>query len=136
MTATREVLDTFTTIDSGVNLDVLAEAIEALLDTERTSGACAAAMLTESDVSDLVTAIHADLDTVAVSQAARMVLTRASGANSGTVRSVVEAAISAAERSNAECGKHAAHHGHCGLCAQSTENTIKACRSLVQGLGG
>jgi len=136
MTAARDERDTFSTNDSGVNLDVLAEAMEALLDSERTSGACAAAMLTESDASNLATAISADLDTVVVVYAARTVLSRASGANSSIIRAVVEAAISAAERSNAECGKHASHHGHCGLCVQSTENTIKACRSLVQGLGG
>lgn len=132
MTATRAVLDTLTT-SPGVNLDALAEAIEALLDTERTTSACATAMVM-AGVDGLRDAIRADMDTVDICHAARTVLTRASGSEAAVVRSVVEAAIRASEVSNVRCGKHASHHGHCALCAQSTANTIAVCRNLLNAL--
>lgn len=134
MTATRAVLDTLT-VTRGVNLDILAEAIEALLDTERTTSACAAAMVADSGVEHLRVAIRADMDTVDVCTAARTVLTRGSDSNDNVTRAVVDAAISACERSNVECGKHASHHGHCRLCSQSTANTIAVCRNLLNALG-
>ena len=134
MTATREVLDSLT-IKSSVDLGKLATAIEALLDTERTSTACAGAMVGESDASALVDATRADLDTVDVVHAARSVLTRFVGANVDVVRAELTAAIAACERSNAECGRHAGHHGHCQLCASATSACITACRDLLGALG-
>jgi hypothetical protein len=134
MTATREMLDSLT-IKSSVDLGQLAMAIEALLDTERTSTACAGAMVGESDPSALVDAIRADLDTVDVVHAARSVLTRFVGANVAVVRAELNAAIAACERSNAECGRHADHHGHCRLCADATSSCITACRDLLGVLG-
>ena len=134
MTATREMLDSLT-IESSVDLGKLATAVEALLDTERTSTACAGAMVGERDSSALVNAIRADLDTVDVVHAARSVLTRFVGANVSVVRAELNAAITACERSNAECGRHADHHGHCQMCASATSTCITACRDLLGELG-
>ena len=134
MTATREVLESLT-IKSSVDLGKLATAIEALLDTERTSTACAGAMIGESDSTTLVDGIRADLDTVDVVHAARSILTRFVGDNVQVVRSELNAAIAACERSNAECGRHAEHHGHCQLCASATSDCITACRDLLRALG-
>jgi 2-keto-3-deoxy-L-rhamnonate aldolase RhmA len=133
MTATREVLDALP-IQSSVDLGKLAMAIEELLATERTSSACAGAMVGEDDSSALVDAIRADLDCVDVVHAASSVLSRFVGANVAVVRSVLAAAIAACERSNAECGKHAGHHGHCRLCSDTTSSTITACRDLMASL--
>jgi hypothetical protein len=123
------------TIQSSVDLGALATAIEALLNTERTSTACAGAMVGVSDSSAMVDAIRADLDTVDVVHAARSVMTRFVGANVAVVRSELNAAIAACERSNAECGRHAAHHGHCRLCADATSSCITACRDMLGTLG-
>lgn len=134
MTATREVLESLT-IESSVDLGKLATAVEALLDAERTTTACAGAMVGESDSSALVDAIRADLDTVDVVHAARSVLTRFVGTNVAVVRSELNAAVAACERSNAECARHAAHHGHCRLCSSATSACITACRDLLGALG-
>jgi hypothetical protein len=134
MTDTREMLDSLT-IASPVDLGRLATAIEALLNTERTSTACAGAMVGESDSSAMANAIRADLDTVDIVHAARSVLTRFVGANVAVVRPELHAAIAACERSNDECGRHADHHGHCRLCADATRSCITACRDLLGALG-
>jgi hypothetical protein len=134
MTATREVLDSLT-IESSVDLGKLATAVEALLEVERTTTACAGAMVGEGDASALVDAIRADLDTVDVVHAARSVLTRFMGTNVGVARAQLNAAIAALERSNAECARHAEHHGHCRLCASATSAGIKASRDLLGALG-
>ena len=134
MNATREVLDSLT-IESSVDLGKLAAAVEALLNAERTTTACAGAMVGESDSTSLVNAIRADLDTVDVVHAARTVLTRFVGDNVAVVRSELNAAIAACERSNAECTRHAEHHAHCRLCANATSDCITACRDLIGALG-
>jgi hypothetical protein len=90
--------------------------------------------LRASDSSALVDAIRADLDTVDVVHAARSVLTRFVGANLAVVPSELNAAIAAFERSNAECGRHAEHHGHCRMCADAISACITACRDLVSAL--
>jgi hypothetical protein len=133
MTATREVLDSLT-IESSVDLGRLATAIEELLNTERVSTACAGAMVGEGE-SSMVDAIRADLDCVDVVHAARSVLTRFVGPNVAVARAELNAAIAACERSNAECGRHAEHHGHCRLCASATGSCITACRDLLGALG-
>jgi len=135
MTATREVLDSLD-LKSSVDLDKLATAVEALLEVERTTTACAGAMIGEDDSSAMVDAIRADLDTVDVVHAARSVLTRFVGANVAVVRAVLTAAIAACERSNAECARHAEHHGHCRLCASATSAGITASRDLLDSLAG
>ena len=135
MTATREVLESVTT-ESPVDLDKLAAAVEALLETERTTTACAGAMVGEGQASEFVDAIRADLDTVDIVHAARSVLTRFVGANVAVVRSELNAAVAACERSNAECGRHAEHHAHCRLCASATSACITACRDLAGALTG
>jgi hypothetical protein len=134
MTATREVLESLT-IESSVDLGKLATAIEALLNTERVSTACAGAMVGVGDSTAMVEAIRADLDTVDVVHAARSVLTRFVGSNVAVARAELTAAIAACERSNMECGRHAHHHGHCRLCASATEACITACRDLLDTLG-
>jgi hypothetical protein len=133
-TSTREMLDSLT-IQSSVDLGKLANAIEALLNTERTSTACAGAMVGVEGSSTMANAIRADLDTVDVVHATRSVLTRFVGDNVAVVRAELVAAIAASERSNLECGKHAHHHGHCRLCADATSACITACRELLDTLG-
>jgi len=134
MTATRKVLDSLD-LKSSVDLDKLATAVEALLEVERTTTACAGAMIGEDDSSAMVDAIRADLDTVDVVHAARSILTRFVGANVDVVRAELNAAIAACERSNAECARHAEHHGHCRLCASATSAGITASRDLLGALG-
>jgi hypothetical protein len=69
----REKCLTPFSIQPSVDMGKLATAIEALLNTERTSTACAGAMVGESDSLALEDAIRADLDTVDVVHATRSV---------------------------------------------------------------
>jgi hypothetical protein len=133
MTANRAVLDL--TVAAGVDVDLLSEAIEALLNTERTSSECASASLVEPGVEQMSAAVRADLDAVDVCHAARTVLTRGSDSTHTVTRPMVEAAIRACQRSNLECGSHAPDRRHCTLCAQGTANAIVVCRKLLSALG-
>ena len=131
MTATTEILKSIT-IESSVDLDKLAAAIEALSDTERNTTACAAAMT--SGQGDMAAAVRADLDCVDICHALRQVLTRAT-ADATMLRGLLESGVAACERSAAECGKHAHHHAHCRLCSEGTLATAAACRALLDDLG-
>jgi len=130
MTSTVEVLKTIT-VESTVDLNKLSAAIEALADTERTTTACAAAMI--ADGPDMATPIRADLDCADICHAARQVLTRAT-ADASILRGLLDSAVTACERSAKECGRHAEHHSHCRLCAQSTRAAADACRTLLGDL--
>ena len=123
--------------DSGVEAIYTTE----LQRTQQTAAVLAArvhvtpTVLPAKDTAALVNAIRADLDTVDVVHAARTVLTRFVGDNVAVVRSELNAAIAACERSNAECTRHAEHHAHCRLCANATSDCITACRDLIGALG-
>jgi len=133
MTAVREMLDA-TMLEASVDLNQLARTLEALLDCERTSTACAGAMLGETDSGTMTTAIQADTDLVDVCHATRRIMTRSSTPDSSLVRVLLESCMVAGDRSYAECSKHAHHHAHCRLCSETTRRCIDACRSLLAGL--
>jgi hypothetical protein len=128
MTATTEVLKSIT-VESSVDLDKLAAAIEALSITDRNTTACAAAMA--GGEGDMAVAVRADLDCIDICHAVRQVLTRAT-ADASVLRGLLEAAVTACERSAAECGRHAHHHAHCRLCSEGTMATAAACRALLE----
>jgi hypothetical protein len=131
MAATTEVLKSIT-VESTVDLDKLAGAIEALSDTLRNTTACAAAMATGDG--DMGAAVRADLDCVDICHALRQVLTRAT-ADAAVLHGLLEATVAACERSAGECGRHAHHHAHCRLCSEGTLATAAACRALLEDLG-
>lgn len=131
MTSTVEVLKTIT-VETTVDLNTLSAAIEALADTERTTTACASAMIEGG--TEMTTPIRADLDCVDICHVTRQVLTRAS-ADATILKGLLTSAIAACERSTEECGQHAEHHGHCRLCSESTRATADACRALLKDLG-
>ena len=115
------------------NLGQVAGAIDALLACERDSTACAAAMMALAD-SSMVTATHAALDSADVCGSASRVLSRTPAPDSRVISDVLSAAITAAERSTSECGRHAAHHEHCRVMSESGRRAVDACRSALSSL--
>jgi len=130
MTSMTDILKASAT-ETIVDLNRLSAAIEALGDAERTTTACAAAMAG----GEMGSAVRYDLDCVDICHTTRQVLTRAS-ADASVLLGLLESTIAACERSSAECGKHAEHHGHCRLCSEGTRAAAAACRALLDDLAG
>lgn len=132
MTVVREMLDA-TALDASVDLNKVAEALVALTEAERTSTACSSAMIMSSS-STASAAIEADLDFMDVCQATQRVLARSSVPDRSLLRALLEASITAGERSYAECSRHAPHQAHCRLCAEASKRALDACRALQAGI--
>jgi hypothetical protein len=91
----------------------LAAAIDAMLECEEATTACAAAMVTEDDVRAMQDAIIRDMNCTDVVGATRRVVSR--GSDSALLSSQLEACVMACEHSAEQCVKHAVHHEHCRI---------------------
>jgi hypothetical protein len=85
---------------------------------------------------DMVSATRAALDCADIAAAAQRVLSRPAATNAGVIRAILEAAATAADRSAAECGQHAAHHGHCRIHSESAQRAAELCRSELENIPG
>jgi hypothetical protein len=63
------------------------------------------------------------------------VLARGEASDLTVVRSVLEAAAVAAERSAQECGAHAEHSEHCRIHSESASRAADLLRSQISSLG-
>lgn len=118
MTNVREMLGTVT-LEPVFNVEKLATVLQALPDLDRDSTTCASAMMAYH-AADMVSAERAALDCADIAAAAHRVLSRAT----------------AAERCAAECGHHAAHHGHCRLHSESAQRAAELCRTELKNISG
>jgi hypothetical protein len=135
MPQTRELLDTFAlNLKPQVSSASLAAAIDAMLECEEATTACAAAMVTEDDVRAMQDAIIRDMNCTDVVGATRRVVSR--GSDSALLSSQLEACVMACEHSAEQCVKHAVHHEHCRICSQATRRCAEACRQVLRGLHG
>jgi Domain of Unknown Function (DUF326) len=135
MPQTRELLDTFVlNFRPQVSSEILAAAIDAMLECEEAVTACAAGMVTEEDVHELQDAVIRDLNCADVVAATRRVVSR--GSDSALLSSQLEACVMACEHSSELCAKHASHHEHCRLCSEATRRCAQACRQVLRGLHG
>lgn len=131
MTTARDILQSVT-IEPSFNIDELATVISALADLDRDSTACAVAMTAGGG---MVSATRAALDTADIAAAAGRVLARGEAADLAVVKSVVEAAAVAAERSATECGAHAEHSDHCRIHSDSSRRAADLLRSQLSSWG-
>jgi hypothetical protein len=131
MSTARDILQSVT-LEPSFNIDELASTVSALADLDRDSTACAVAM---TAAGSMVSATRAALDAADIAAAAGRVLARGEAADLGVVKSVVEAAAVAAERSAAECGAHAEHSEHCRLHSESAGRAAELLRSQLSSWG-
>lgn len=131
MTTARDILQSVT-VEPAFNVDELAAVIQALADLDRDSTACAMAMAAGGG---MTSATRAALDAADISATAGRVLARGESADLAVVRSVLEAAATAAERSARECGAHAGHHGHCRIHSESAGRAAELLRAQLGSLG-
>ncbi|MGH3833602.1 MAG: zf-HC2 domain-containing protein [Pseudonocardiaceae bacterium] len=116
-------------------LDGLAAVRQSLSDLDRDSTICAAAMMAHN-TADMLSATQAALDCADIAAAAQRVLSRRGATDANVIRAILEAAATAADRSAAECGQHAGHHGHCRIHSQSAQRAAELCRSELERIAG
>jgi hypothetical protein len=114
------------------DVPLVASTLEALGIYEQVATSCATAMTAQGGMAD---AVNAALSSASVAAAARSVITRGGGEDSGLERQLLEAAITACERSERLCGAHAGHHEHCRIHSGVAIDTVAACKALLAELG-
>jgi hypothetical protein len=131
MSFTRQMLEAAPEPTS-FELDELTAAIDACSDAEQACTSCADSCVAEPDVADLRRCIGLDLDCADVCGATSRVLSRQARYDKFLVQRVLEACVRSCSSCAEECERHAAHHRHCGVCAEACRVCERACRKLLE----
>lgn len=115
----------------GLDVDKLAEVLEAAGACAQTCTACADACLAEDAVAEMRNCIRTDLDCADICTTTVAVLSRRTGSNLTVVRAQLNACIAACAACAEECERHADHDEHCRLCAEACRRCEKACVELL-----
>jgi hypothetical protein len=110
--------------------EALARYIEACFECVVACTSCADADLAEAEVKELVLCIRLCLDCADVCDATGRVLTRQSSEPQLT-RTLLETCLQACGLCAEECERHAHHHEHCRVCAESCRRCERACVDLL-----
>jgi hypothetical protein len=94
--------------------------------------ACADACLGEDAVPALTHCIRLNADCADVCETLTRLLSRLSGPNKDLQRGMIELRAMACEQCADECERHAVHHLHCRLCAQTCRRCVDQCRITMQ----
>jgi len=113
------------------DLAVIAAALDSLAAYEQAAASCATAMNARGGMAE---AVAAALNSGDVAAATRAVITRGGVEDSRLERQLLEAVITACERSESQCAPHAAHHRHCRLHAAAAGDAVVASRALLSDL--
>jgi hypothetical protein len=116
-------------------IDGLATVLQVLAELDRDSTTCATAMMAY-DTADMISATHAALNCADIAASAHRVLSGPVTTDARVIRSILEAAATAADRCAAECGQHASHHGHCRVHSETAQRAARLCRSELQNIAG
>ena len=115
-----------------LDADLLAGAVDALLECSQACTACADACLGEHDEpKDCVTS---DLNCADVATAALRVLSRQTSYHPAITREILQAAEAVCRECAEVCERHAEHHEHCRVCAEACRRAEAACRKLLDNL--
>ena len=120
---------------SSLDREAMVRCITECLDCAATCTSCADADLAEPDVKDLVRCIRLCLDCSDICTTTGRVVTRQTEVDLGVLRSTVETCAVACRASAEECDRHAAHHEHCRLCAETCRRCEEACNALLAAIG-
>lgn len=113
------------------DLDAVVKCVQACYDCAQTCTACADACLGEGDLQSLVRCIRLNLDCADVCATTGAVLSRQTEPEAGLLRALLQACSEACRVCGVECEKHASHHEHCRICAESCRHCAEACGHLM-----
>jgi hypothetical protein len=120
---------------SKVDREALARCIAECFDCARSCTACADADLAEDDVSEMRRCIRLCLDCADVCDATGRVVSRQTQFGPETSRAQVESCRRSCSACAEECERHAQHHQHCRICADTCRRCEEACASLLASIG-
>lgn len=120
--------------DMYLDLEQLADCIEACQECAITCTACADDCLAEPEVDVLRACIRRNLDCADVCTTTARALARQTALDPGFLRVQLEACIVICKRCAADCEEHATTLVHCGVCAQACRECEEACRLLLEEL--
>ena len=123
------------TVEPVFTIDGLATVLQVLAELDRDSTTCATAMMAYN-TADMISATRAALNCADIAASAHRVLSRPAATDARVIRSILEAAVAAADRCAAECGQHASHHGHCRVHSETAQRAARLCRSELQNITG
>jgi hypothetical protein len=133
MTTALPMLETYPR-DFNVDADVLARCIDQCYACAETCTLCADDCLSEPDVASLVKCIRLNLDCGDVCAATGRVVARQTEYDANVTRSLLEACVQVCRSCGDECERHADHHDHCRICAESCRRCEQACNELLSAL--
>jgi hypothetical protein len=114
-----------------VSAAAVAAAITACLEAAQACVSCADSSLAEPDVDTLRECIALDLRCADICVATAWVLSRPARLDRDLAASLLASCIRVCEACATECGRHAAHHPHCGICSKACRECVAACRAVV-----
>jgi hypothetical protein len=114
----------------------VAAAIDACFDCVQTCTTCADSDLFEEDVEAMRTCIALCLTCADICDATGRVLSRPGQWDQRVVAPLLQACVRACTSSAEECDRHAKHHRHCAICAETCRTCIQACEALLDSAQG
>ena len=115
--------------------ELLTRCVERCLECSASCTGCADASLAENDVAEMRRCIRLCLDCADVCAATARAVGRQTEPDLRAIRAVVEACATACGASGDECERHAMHHEHCRVCAETCRRCEQVCRDVVAALG-
>ncbi|MCT2173742.1 four-helix bundle copper-binding protein [Dietzia cinnamea] len=133
--STSEMIRSHPNPTDGLDVKLLAEALEASAACATICSSCADACLGEESVADLRDCIRTDLDCADVCAATAALLSRRTGSNLEVVKAQLVACRTGCAACADDCEQHADMHEHCRLCAEACRRCEKACADLLAAIG-
>ena len=129
----RQMLDVYPR-KGALELDAaaLVDCIEACVECEHVCTACADASLAQQDLVELVKSIRLWLDCAEICAVTAHILTRQTEANSDLRQAQVTACVQACRVCAAERQRHASHHEHHRICAETCRRCEGACNRMLK----
>lgn len=123
-----------------IEVDLLAQCIEACTACSQMNLACADACLGEPEPQALSRCIRLNLDCADVCTVTGRVVSRQHKPETYLLRKQLEACVFACQICASECELHQREHEHCRMCAEQCRRTERTCQQmldrLAQGDGG
>ena len=117
-----------------IDREALLRCIDDCVDCAATCTACADACLAEEDVRDMVRCIRLCLDCADLCDATGRMVSRQTEPDLGVLRATVEACAAVCRASGDECERHAHHHEHCRICAETCRRCERSCSGLLAAM--
>jgi hypothetical protein len=114
--------------------DALIHCIEQCYTCAQTCTSCADACLAEDEVKSLSQCIRLNLDCADICNITGRIATRRTGSDDEMIGRMLDACAAACRLCAEECGRHAAMHEHCRICADACRDCMDACERAGQAM--